>query len=132
LTTGSLKYLLSELMNPGTTKRLVAVQRTVDATAPKENNHRTPTVPGHQLEDLLRAVTVLAAPTEAAAPLVTVTRAVEAAAVGAPHTGLAGELAAGAIVGAEATQTTTSPASHTVATMPVAELKKYGARSPLR
>jgi hypothetical protein len=40
----ALKYLLLELMNPGTMKLLVAVQRMVDGTAPEENNHRTPTI----------------------------------------------------------------------------------------
>jgi hypothetical protein len=120
LTTGSLKYLLLELMNTGTTKLLVAIQQMVDATAPEENSHRTPTVPAHQLEDLLRVVTVPA------------TLAVEAVAVGAPHMGLAGELAAGAIAEAEAMQTATSPAYQAAATMPAAELKKYSARSPPR
>jgi hypothetical protein len=62
----------------------------VDATSPEENNHSIPTVPGHQLEGLLSAATVPAAPAEAAAPLVTATPAVEAAAAGAPHTELAG------------------------------------------
>jgi hypothetical protein len=113
-------------------KLLVAVQRMVDITAPEENNHRIPTVSGHQLEDLLRAVTVTVAPAEGAAPLVTATLAVEAAAAGAPHTGLVGEPVAGAIAEAEATQTATSPASHAAATMLAAELKKYDIGSPLR
>jgi hypothetical protein len=51
---------------------------------------------------------VSVAPEEAAAALVTATPAVEATAAGAPHTGLAGEVAAGAIAGVEATQTATS------------------------
>jgi hypothetical protein len=58
--------------------------------------------------------------------------AAEAAAAGAPHTGLAGELVAEAISEAEATQTTTSLAPHAVATTVVAELKKYNTRSPPR
>jgi hypothetical protein len=58
----------------------------VDATAPEENNHRTPTAPGHQLEDLLRVATVLAAPVEVVVALVTVTAEAEAAAAGAHHT----------------------------------------------
>jgi hypothetical protein len=86
-------------MNPGTTNLLVTVQQMVDATAPQENNYRTPTVSGHQLEDLLRVVTVSVASAGAAMALVTAMPAAEAAAVGAPHTGLAGELAAGAIAG---------------------------------
>jgi hypothetical protein len=60
----------------------------VDATVPEENSHRIPTVPGHQLKDLLKAATVSAAPAEAAAPLVTATLAMEAATAGAPHTGM--------------------------------------------
>jgi hypothetical protein len=69
------------------------------------------------LEDLLRAVTAPVALTLVAVPLVTVTLAVEAAAAGAPHTGLAGEPAAKVIAEAEVTQTATSPVSHSVATM---------------
>jgi hypothetical protein len=119
-------------MNPGTMKLLVAIQQMVDATAPEENNHRIPIVSGHQLQDLLRAATVLVAPAEAAVALVPATPAAEAAAAGAPHMVLAGELVAAAIAGAEATQTATSPASHAAAMMPAAELKKYVARRPLR
>jgi hypothetical protein len=52
---------------------------------------------------------------------------VEAATVGAPHTGLAGEPAAEAIAEAKATETATSPVPHAAATMPTAELKKYDA-----
>jgi hypothetical protein len=113
-------------------KPLVAVQRVMDATAPKENSHRIPTIPGHQLEDLLKEVIVPAAPALAAVPLVMVMLVVEAAVAGAPHMGLAGEPVAGAIEEAEATLTATSLVSHAAATMPTAELKKYGARSPLR
>jgi hypothetical protein len=104
----------------------------VDATVPEESSHIIPTIPGHQLEDLLRAATVPVALAEAAAPLVTVTLVVEAATAGAPHTGLAGDPAAGAITEAKATQTTMSPASHVTATMPAAESKKYSAGSPPR
>jgi hypothetical protein len=119
-------------MSPDTTKLPVAVQRMVDATAPKENNHKTPTVPGHQLEDLLREAIVRAAPAEAAVALVAATAAAGATVAGAHHTVLAGELVAAAIAGAEATQTATSPACHTTATMPAAELKKYVAKRHLR
>jgi hypothetical protein len=104
----------------------------MDATVLEENCHRTATVLGHQLEDILRAVTVPAAPVVVAVLLIMVTLAAEAAAVGAPHTGLAGEPAAEAIVEAEATQKAMSPVPHAAATMPVAELKKYDARSPPR
>jgi hypothetical protein len=57
---------------------------------------------------------------------------VEAAAAGAHHVVLAGELVAAAIAEAEATQTATSPVSHTTATMPAAELKKYVCDNPPR
>jgi hypothetical protein len=117
---------------PGTRKLLVAVQRMVDATTPEENNHITPTVLGHQLENLLRAATVMAALEEAAVALVTSTAVAEAAAVRAHHTVLAGELVAVVIAGVEAMQTATSSASHTAAMMPAAELKKYVARRPSR
>jgi hypothetical protein len=104
----------------------------MDATVLEENIHRTPTVLGHQLDDLPRAVTVLVAPVVVVALLVMVMLVAEAAVVGGPHTGLAGEPAAEAITEAEATQTATSPMSHAAATMPVAELKKYDIRSPPR
>jgi pyruvate/2-oxoglutarate dehydrogenase complex dihydrolipoamide acyltransferase (E2) component len=91
---------------------------------------RIPTVPGHQLEDLLRVATVLAAPVVVAALLVMVMLAAEAAAAGAPHTGLVEEPVVEAITKAEATAT--SPAPHAAATMPAAELKKYDATSPPR
>jgi hypothetical protein len=104
----------------------------MDATVLEENSPRTPTVPGHQLEDLLMVVTVLAAPVVVAAPLVMVMLVAEAAAAGAPNTGLEEEPAVEAIAEAEATQTATSPAPHVAATMPVAELKKYDATSPPR
>jgi hypothetical protein len=113
-------------------KPQVAVQWVMDATVFKEISHRTPTIQGHQPEDLLRAATVPVAPAVVAALLVMVMLAVEAAAVGAPHTELEGELVAKAIAEAEDTQTSTSPVSHAAATMPAAELKNYDARSPPR
>jgi hypothetical protein len=113
-------------------KLQVAVQQIMDATVLEENSPRTPTVPGHQLEDLLRVVTVLAAPVVVAALLVMVMPVAEAAAAGAPHTGLEEEPVAEAITEGEATQTATSPAPHAVTTTPAAELKKYGATSPPR
>jgi hypothetical protein len=76
-------------------------------------------------------VTVLAAPVAVVA-LIMVMLVAEVAAAGAPHTGLEGEPVAEAISEAEATQTATSPAPHTTATMPAAELKKYDATSPPR
>jgi hypothetical protein len=69
-------------------KPQVAVQRIMDATVLKENYPRTPIIPGHQLEDLLRVVTVLVAPVLVAALLVMVMLVAEAAAARAPHTGL--------------------------------------------
>jgi hypothetical protein len=54
----------------------------------------------------------------------------EAAAVGAPHTGLEGEPVAEAIAEAEATQTAMSLVSHAAATMPVAESRKFDATNP--
>jgi uncharacterized membrane protein YqhA len=75
----------------------------MDATVFKEISHRTPTVQGHQLEDLLRAATVLVALAVVAALLVMVMLAVEAAMVGAPHMELEGELVVEAIAKAEAT-----------------------------
>jgi hypothetical protein len=92
----------------------------MDTTVLEENSHRTPTVLGHQLEDLLRVVTVLAAPVVVAALLIMVMLVVEAAAAGAPHTGLVGESAVEAIAEAEATQTATSPVPHVAAMMPTA------------
>jgi hypothetical protein len=132
LTKGSLKYPFSELVSPGITKLLVAVQRMVDATAPEENNHNILIVPRHQLEDLLRLVTVRAVPAGATVAPAATTVAAEAAEAGAPHTVRAGELVVAAIAEAEATQTATSPASCTAAMMPAAELKKYVTRRPLR
>jgi hypothetical protein len=75
----------------------------MDATALEENYCKTPTVLGHQLVDLLRAATVPAAPAVVAVFLLMVMLAAEAVAVGAPHTGLAGEPVAEAIAEAEAT-----------------------------
>jgi hypothetical protein len=42
LTTGSPKYLPSELKNPDTMKLPAAVQQMVDVTASMENNHNAP------------------------------------------------------------------------------------------
>jgi hypothetical protein len=104
----------------------------MDATVLEENSPRTPTVLRHLQEDLLRVVTVSAAPVVVAALLVTVTLAAEAAVAGAHHTGLKEEPVAEVIAEAEATQTATSPAPRAVATMPTKELKKYDATSPPR
>jgi hypothetical protein len=123
---------LLELMSPGTTKLLVAVQRMVDATAPEENNHRTPTVLERHLEDLLREATVRVAPAEDAVAPAAATAAAEAAAAGAHHTVLEGELVTALIAEAEATQTDTSSTFHTTAMVPAVELKKYVAKRPLR
>jgi hypothetical protein len=77
-----------ELANTGTMKPQVAVQRIMDATALEENSPRTPIVRGRRLEDLLTVVTVLAALAVVAALLIMLMLVAEAAAVGAPHTGL--------------------------------------------
>jgi hypothetical protein len=113
-------------------KPQVAVQRIMDATVLEEISHRTPTVQGHQLEDLLRAATLLAVPAVVVALLAMVMLAAEAAAARAPHTEPEGEPVAEAIMEEEATQITTSPVPHAVATMPVAELKNYDAGNPPR
>jgi hypothetical protein len=78
-------------------KPQVAIQRIMDATALEENSPRTLTVLGHRLEDVLRVVTVLAAPVVVAALLVMVMLVAEAATAGAPHTGLEEEPVAKAI-----------------------------------
>jgi hypothetical protein len=116
-------------MSPGITKLLVAVQQTVDATAPGENNYRTPTTLGSQLEDPHGAAI---APVEAAATLVAATAAAEAATVGAHLTVLAGKLVAAAITEAEATGTATPPASHVMATMLATKLKRFIVKRLLR
>jgi hypothetical protein len=110
-------------------KPQAAVQLTTDATVLEENYHRTPTALGNQLEDLLRAVIALVALAVVAPWWLMATPAEEAAAAGAPHTGLEGEPVAEATVEAEATQTATSPVSHVAATMPVTESKKFDARN---
>jgi hypothetical protein len=110
----------------------VAVQLTTDATILEENYHRTPTALGHQLVDLLRAVTAPVALAAVAPWWFMATPVAEAAAAGAPHTGLEGEPVAEVIAEAEATQTATSPVSHAAAMMPAAESKKFDARNPPR
>jgi hypothetical protein len=70
---------------------------------------QNPNYTRHQLVGLLRVATVPAAPAVVAALLITVMLVAEAAAVGAPHTGLAGEPVEEVIAEAEATQTSTSP-----------------------
>jgi hypothetical protein len=63
-------------MNPDTMKLPVVAQQMVDATAPTENNHQTPTALGPQLEDPPRAAIAKVAPTVSAAALVAVTATV--------------------------------------------------------
>jgi hypothetical protein len=99
----------------------------MDATVLEEISHRTPTIQGHQLEDLLRVATAPVVPAVVVALLVMVMLA-----AGAPYTELEGEPVAEVIAEVEATQTATSPVPHAAATMPTAELKKYDARSPSR
>jgi hypothetical protein len=109
-------------------KPQATVQPTTDATILEESYRRTPIAPGHLPEDLLRAVTVLVALAAIVLWWLAVTPAAEAAAAGAPRTGLEGE----PVAEAEATQTVTSPVSHAAATMPAAESKKFDARNPPR
>jgi hypothetical protein len=102
LTTELPKCLPLELANP-TTKPQVAVQLTTDVTVLEENYRLTPTVLGHWSVDLLRVAT---APTALAVTAISFLIAIlvaEAAAVGAPHMGLAGEPMAEATAAAEAT-----------------------------
>jgi hypothetical protein len=80
--------------------------------------------------DLLRVATTPAALAVTAMSSLIVILAAEAAAAGAPHTGLEGEPMAGAIAAAEATQTATSPVSRAAATMPIAESRKFDATNP--
>jgi hypothetical protein len=111
-------------------KTQVAVQLTTDTIVLEVTYHRTPTTLGHQLVDLLRAATALAVPVVVTVWRLMVMLAAEAAAAGAPHTGLEGEPMAEAIAETQATQTATSLVSHMAATMPAAELKKFDTRSP--
>jgi hypothetical protein len=104
----------------------------MDATVLEENYRRTPTVLGHQPVDLLRAATVSAALAVVVALWLMATLAAKAAAVGAPHMGLAEELVAEAIVEVEATQTAKSLVPHAEAMMTAAESKKFDATSPPR
>jgi hypothetical protein len=115
-------------MNPGTMKLPTAVQQMVDATAPVENNHTTPTALGPQLEDPPKAATARAVPAVAAAALVAAMAVTGVAAAGAHHTELAEEPVAAVIVEDEATRTATSPATHVVAMMPAIELKRFVAK----
>jgi hypothetical protein len=128
LTTESLKCLPSELAKP-TVKPQVAVQLTTDATVLEENNHRTPTAPGHQLVDLLRAAIAPVALVVVAPWWLMTTPVAEAA---APHMGLEGEPLVEAIAEAEATQTATSPVSQAAVMTLAAELRKLDTRNPPR
>jgi hypothetical protein len=100
------------------------------ATVPEESYRLTPTVLGHRAVDLLRVATAPAVPAVTVRSSLTSILVAEAAAAGAPHTKLEGEPVAEVIAAAEATQTTMSPVSRAVATMPVAESRKFGATSP--
>jgi hypothetical protein len=113
-------------------KPQAAAQSTMGVTVLEESNRRTPTALGHLLEDLLRVATALVALAEVVMWWLTATPAAEVVTAGAPHTGLEGESVAEAIAKAEATRTAMSPVSHAVATMPVAESKKFDARNPPR
>jgi hypothetical protein len=117
----------SELANPRTTKLQVAVQ---DATVLEWNYRLTPTVLGHRPVDPLRVATAPAVLAVIAMSFLIAILVAEAAAAGAPHTGLAGEPVAEATAAAEDKRTATSPESHAAATMPAKKLKNYDARSP--
>jgi hypothetical protein len=129
LTTELLECLPSGIANP-TTKPQVAVQQTTNATIHEENYRLTPTVLGHRPVDLLRVATAPVASAVTAMSSLIAILAAEAAAAGAPHTGLEGEPVAGEIAAAEATQTAMSPVSRVAATMSVAESRKFGATNP--
>jgi hypothetical protein len=113
-------------------KLQVAVQLTTDATIHEENCRLTPTVLGHWSVDLLKVATVPAAPAATAMLSLIVILVAEAATVGAPHTGLAGELGAEATTAAEATRTAMPPVFHAAASMPAIKSKNYDAKSPPR
>jgi hypothetical protein len=100
----------------------------VNTTASAENNSQTPTALGPQLKDPPKAATARAASAVAAAALV----AARAAEVGAHHMALAEKLVAAAIAGAEARQTSTSPATHVAATMPATGLRRFVAKRLLK
>jgi hypothetical protein len=102
----------------------------MDTTVLEENYRLTPTVLGQRPADLLRVATAPATPVVTAMSSLIAILAAEAATAGAPRTGLEGEPVAGAIAAAEATQTATSPVSHAVATMPIAESRKFDATNP--
>jgi hypothetical protein len=76
------------------------------------------------LQDLLRAITALVALAAVVLWWLAATPVAEAAAAGAPRTGLEGEPVAEAIVEAEATQTATSPVSHAAAAMPACRFEE--------
>jgi hypothetical protein len=73
--------------------------------------------------------TVLAAPEVIAISSLTAILVAEAATVGAPHTGLAGELGAEATTAAEATRTATPPVHHAAASKPAKKSKNYDAKN---
>jgi hypothetical protein len=98
----------------------------------EESYCRTPTVLGQQPVDLLRVPTAPAVLAVIAMSSLMATLVAEAAAAGAPHTGLVGEPVAAATAEAEAARTATSPVSHAAATMPAKKLKNYDAKSPPR
>jgi hypothetical protein len=111
-----------------TTKPQVAVRAQV-ATILEQSYRLTPTVLGQQPVDPLKVAT---APATTRRSSLIVILVVEAATVGAPTTGLAGEPGAEATAAAEATRTATPLATHVVASMPARKSKNYDARSPQR
>jgi hypothetical protein len=81
----------------------VTVQKTVDATAPVENNHHTPAIVGPQLEDPPRATIARAALAVAVAELVMATAVAEAAVARAHHMVLGEEVVVAEIAETETT-----------------------------
>jgi hypothetical protein len=126
LTTESLKCPPSGTASK-TTKPQVAVELTTVATVPEGSYRLTPTVPGHQPVDPLMVAT---APAPTVRSFLIVILAAEAATVGAPTTGLAGEPGAEPTAVAEATRIATPPALHVAASTPDKKSKNYDARSP--
>jgi hypothetical protein len=119
-------------MNLENMKLPAAVQQMVDATAPTENNHTTPTALGPQLEDPPKAATARAVPVVAVVVLVAAMAAAGAAAAGAHHTARVEELVDVAITEAEVTRTTMSLATHVAATVPTTELRRFVAKRLLK
>jgi hypothetical protein len=90
----------------------------------------TPTVLEQRPANPLKVETALAPQAVIARSSLIATLAAEAAAAGAPTTGLEGGPVVEAIVAAEATRTATSPEPHMAASMPARKSKNCDGRSP--